>query len=78
MLPELILAAVALAVVWLVPAVRSRLAAADAAAVAEGWTVRKLPWGGRVYRDPRLDHLAAMRAARDADERTVHSGREAG
>ena len=69
-------AALALVGVWVVRAVRARLAAADVAAVAEGWTVRRLPWGGRVYRDPRLDQLAGMRTA--ADERTVHSGREAG
>ena len=70
--------ALALVVVWLVRAVCARLAATDAAAVAQGWTVTKLPWGGRVYRDPRLDQLPAMRAVPAADERSVHSGREAG
>ena len=70
--------ALALVGVWLVRAVRARPAATDVAAVAEGWTVTKLPWGGRVYRDPRLDHLAAMRATLASDERTVHSGRGAG
>jgi len=77
-MPELILTLTALAVVLLARTVRARLAATDAAAVAEGWTVRKLPWGGRVYRDPRLDQLAAMPATLASDERTVHSGREAG
>ena len=69
--------ALALAVVWVVRAVRARLAATDVAAVAEGWTVTKLPWGGRVYRDPRLDQLASLRADAAA-ETSVHSGRGAG
>ena len=72
------LVALGLVSVWLVLVVRARLAASDAAAVAEGWTVRRLPWGGRVYRDPRLDQLPAMRAVSAADGRSVHSGREAG
>lgn len=52
------------AVLWPLLAVRRRLDATDARAVAEGWTVTKLPWGGRVYRDPRLDRLAAEHVAR--------------
>ena len=51
------------AAVWLLRVVRRRLAATDARAVAEGWTITRLPWGGRVYRDPRLDQLARERMA---------------
>jgi len=79
-MPDLILpitVAVGLAVVGLTRAVRARLAATDTAAVAEGWTVRRLRFGGRVYRDPRLDQLAALRST-SADGRSVHAGREAG
>ena len=55
MLPDLLAVAVLVFAVWaafrLLRVVRRRLAAGDARAVAEGWTVTKLPWGGRVYRD---------------------------
>lgn len=36
----------------------ARLHAAEEVAARErGWTVHRTPWGGRVYRDPRLDAL---------------------
>lgn len=80
-MPELILAlAVVLAVlgvVLLARVVRARLAATHKAAVAQGWTVTKLPWGGRVYRDPRLDRLAAHHAIPAAGVRSVHCGPQA-
>lgn len=40
----------------------ARLDAQDAAARARGWTVEALPYGGRVYRDPRFDRLATNAA----------------
>ena len=57
---------IALAVVvagWLLLAARRRLAATDAKAAVEGWTITRLPWGGRVYRDPRLDQLGRQHLA---------------
>jgi len=53
---------------------------ADAEAVAAGLTVQDLGRGGRRYRDPRLDRLAAHRAARGAASpyRDVRNGQDAG
>jgi len=47
---------------WLVEAVACRRASAkDAEARAWGLEVTRTPWGGRVYRDPRIAALARVR-----------------
>jgi hypothetical protein len=53
--------------------VQARLDAQDTSARARGWTVEARPLGGRTYRDPRFDRLAA----RAAEKKPIAAGKEA-
>lgn len=47
---------------WLRARLFRRLDAQDERARARGWTVTAGPRGSRIYRDPRWDHVSAIRA----------------
>jgi hypothetical protein len=42
--------------------ISARLQAGDEFARQAGWTITRTRFGGRIYRDPRLDHLTAAPA----------------